>query len=580
MTRMSIETPVNELERLSRLQQLAVLDTAAEPIFDALTRIAVLVTGAPIALISLIDENRQWFKSNIGLPDVPETPRDQAFCAHAILGDELLEIVDARADPRFADNPLVTGDPHIRYYAGAPIALSDGLRMGTLCVIDRTARRLTGAQHAILQQLARAAAAALEQRILALERDAAMQSRRDIEQRLRASEAFLDRTGRLASVGGWEVDLDSGEFTFSDQTCRIHEVASGFRPTMQEALAFYPPEARLRVEAGIRKTAVDGDDWDLDLPFVTAKGRSIWVHVMGTIEYLNGKPRWLIGALQETTIRRQAMLALEVSERRFRKLFQHSVGLIFTHDLEGHVLSINPAAARSLGYSVAEVMGRNWTDFIPVSQHDLFALYLRRILAEGTDSGTVQMIARDGSVRTWQYQNILDDEGDEAHVIVHSQDVSERLGHEKQLRELSIRDPLTGCFNRRFLDELEAGMNEHDIWTCIAIDLDRFKQVNDTHGHQRGDEVLVEVGAFLNRHVRECDVVVRSGGDEFLILLKDAHESIARTIIKTIETAREKAPISFTLGYATRQPSMSLDETLAAADKQLYEQRRLARRTD
>ncbi|MEO7934849.1 MAG: diguanylate cyclase, partial [Dokdonella sp.] len=348
----------------------------------------------------------------------------------------------------------------------------------------------------------------------------------------------------------------------------------------QQALAFYPPEARLRVEAAVRKTALDGDDCDLDLPFVTAKGRSIWVRVMGTIEYLDGKPRWLIGALQETTIRRQALLALEVSERRFRKLFQHSVGLIFTHDLEGHVLSINPAAARSLGYSVAEVMGRNWTDFIPVSQHALFAHYLRRILAEGTDSGMVQMIARDGSVRTWQYQNILDDEGDEAHVIVHSQDVSERLGHEKQLRELSIRDPLTGCFNRRYLDELEAGMSDHDIWTCIAIDLDRFKQVNDTHGHQRGDEVLVEVGAFLNRHVRECDVVVRSGGDEFLILLKDAHDSIAQEIVETIEAAREEAPISFTMGYAIRQPSMSLDDALAAADKHLYEQRRVARRTD
>ena len=402
--------------------------------------------------------------------------------------------MDARADPRFADNPLVTGDRHIRYYAGAPIALSDALRMATLCVIDRTTRRLTGAQHAILQQLARAAAAALERRILALERDAAMQARHEIEQRLRANEAFLDRTGRLASVGGWEVDLASGEFTFSDQTCRIHEVTSGFRPTMQEALAFYPPEARLRIEAAVRKTAVDGDDWDLDLPFVTAKGRSIWVRVMGTIEYLDGKPRWLIGALQETTIRRQALLALEVSARRFRKLFQHSVGLIFTHDLEGHVLSINPAAARSLGYSVAEEMGRNWTDFIPVSQHASFALYLRRILVEGTGTGMLQMIARDGNVRTWQYQNILDDEGDEAHVIVHSQDVRERLGHEKQLRELSIRDPLTGCFNRRYLDELEAGMNDHDIWTCIAIDLDRFKQVNDTHGHQRGDEVLVEGG--------------------------------------------------------------------------------------
>lgn len=111
--------PSNERERLAQLHALSVLDTAAEPLFDALTRAAMALTAVPIALISLIDTQRQWFKSNLGMGDVAQTPRDLAFCAHAILSDELMEVPDALADPRFADNPLVTGEPGIRFYADA-----------------------------------------------------------------------------------------------------------------------------------------------------------------------------------------------------------------------------------------------------------------------------------------------------------------------------------------------------------------------------------------------------------------------------------------------------------------------------
>jgi len=112
--------PSNERERMARLHALSVLDTAAEPLFDALTQAAMALAVVPIALISLIDTQRQWFKSNLGMGDVEQTPRDLAFCAHAILSDELMEVPDALADPRFADNPLVTGAPGIRFYAGAP----------------------------------------------------------------------------------------------------------------------------------------------------------------------------------------------------------------------------------------------------------------------------------------------------------------------------------------------------------------------------------------------------------------------------------------------------------------------------
>ena len=156
--------PPDEAARLSALRALDVLDTPAEAEFDALVQAAATVCGTPISLVSLVDEDRQWFKANHGLAEATETPRDQAFCAHAILGDELFVVNDAAADDRFADNPLVTGAPDIRFYAGAPVRLSDGQQVGTLCVIDRRPRQLSATQREVLISLSKAVARALEGR--------------------------------------------------------------------------------------------------------------------------------------------------------------------------------------------------------------------------------------------------------------------------------------------------------------------------------------------------------------------------------------------------------------------------------
>jgi hypothetical protein len=146
--------PHNEESRLAALVQQEILDTPDEAEFDALTRLAAELCDAPIALISLVDRDRQWFKSRTGL-DVSETPRDIGFCARAILGEGILEIEDTFADRRFAENPLVTGPPGVRFYAAAPLRDHEGHAFGTLCVMDRTPRRLSDAQRSGLRALAR-----------------------------------------------------------------------------------------------------------------------------------------------------------------------------------------------------------------------------------------------------------------------------------------------------------------------------------------------------------------------------------------------------------------------------------------
>ena len=150
----------NEAACLAALDALEVLDTAPEPEFDALTRAAAMLCAAPIALISLADRGRHWLKAKVGLPDLTEVPRSIGLCSYAILCDDLLEIPDTLRDPRFADNPLVTGEPGVRFYAGVPLRLDDGLCVGTLCIIARQPRQLDETQRELLRCLAQVASRA------------------------------------------------------------------------------------------------------------------------------------------------------------------------------------------------------------------------------------------------------------------------------------------------------------------------------------------------------------------------------------------------------------------------------------
>jgi len=153
--------PANEAERLKALKEYHILDTETEQSYDDITTLAAHICGVPVAMISLVDEVRQWFKSKVGV-DQQQTSREVAFCAHAILENKPFIVRDATKDKRFADNALVTGEPHIRFYAGIPLINPEGLALGTLCVIDHQPRRLSAEQQKALQALSRQVMALLE----------------------------------------------------------------------------------------------------------------------------------------------------------------------------------------------------------------------------------------------------------------------------------------------------------------------------------------------------------------------------------------------------------------------------------
>jgi two-component system, cell cycle sensor histidine kinase and response regulator CckA len=183
---MTLPVKTNESRRLKVLWQYEILDTVPEEVFDDLTELAARICEAPIALISLVDEDRQWFKAKVGIT-VTETSRDISFCAHAIKQQELFIIPDATKDLRFASNPLVISDPKIRFYAGAPLITPDGQALGTLCVIDKVPRELRLEQQQALRVLARHVMTQLELR----------RHSKDLKEAHKAKEATKDELGKV-----------------------------------------------------------------------------------------------------------------------------------------------------------------------------------------------------------------------------------------------------------------------------------------------------------------------------------------------------------------------------------------------
>jgi signal transduction histidine kinase len=207
---MDAPLPVNETERLATLYGLNVLDSPPEKDFDDIVALAAAVCGVPMSLVSLIDTDRQWFKASVGT-DLVETSRDLSFCAHAILGRDLLVVPDARQDPRFADNPAVAREGGVRFYAGAPLVTTDGYALGTLCVVDSRPRRLDVEQLQALRALARQVTSQLELRRYAVALANTTARLQELERRkdelaalvggelrapLRLMDAYLDGLGR------------------------------------------------------------------------------------------------------------------------------------------------------------------------------------------------------------------------------------------------------------------------------------------------------------------------------------------------------------------------------------------------
>ena len=227
--------PVDEQARLAALRRYRILDTDPEPAFDDLTMLASHICGTPMALITLIDQDRQWFKSETGV-GIRQTERSIAFCTHAIQHAGIMEVPDTREDDRFRDNPMVVGAPHIRFYAGAPLITPDGHALGTLCVVDTKPRRLTEEQTRALDALRRQAEAQLELRrnLDELEAALAARDRAEAEQAALVAElrASLERVDKLSALIPY-TSMCEMNLVIPAEPSSIPKVSEGVRQLLQ-----------------------------------------------------------------------------------------------------------------------------------------------------------------------------------------------------------------------------------------------------------------------------------------------------------------------------------------------------------
>ena len=340
--------PADESNRLQALHALDILDTPPEAELDALVKAASLVCGVPISLISLVDKDRQWFKANVGLPGATETHRDLAFCAHAILQDDLMEVPDALADPRFAENGLVTGAPDIRYYAGLPLTLSNGARVGTLCVIDTVPRMLDQTQRAVLAQLGIAATKMLEN---------SQKVRKVI-----STQKHFSTLGEAAPVGIFTADAQGG-CTYTNRLWQEIYGLNGEDSLGTGWSAALHPEDRAKVFAEWGVCADLQADFKMNFRVQRKDGSTRHVHSVSRPVVENGCVVSHVGVVEDVTDLLQAQLALQHSENRFRDLVKALDVGVSIHGPDTLIQYVNASALRLLGLTEDQMLGK--TSFDP-----------------------------------------------------------------------------------------------------------------------------------------------------------------------------------------------------------------------
>lgn len=470
----------DEEQRLSLLQALDLLDTPPEPAFDLITRITANAIGTPIALVSLIDRERQWFKSRVGT-EISETPREYAFCAHCILGNGLLLVPDAARDERFFDNPLVNGATGVRFYAGIPLRSIDGLALGSLCVLDTVPRQLSANQIDLLN-------------------DAAQLASREITRR---------------------------------------EAALRVRTTTESSLAAGMAALEKQVEQRTR-----------ELSHAHAQLQTLTDHLPAMIGYLD----------------------LDLRYRFVNEAYRVAVG----------------KTSRSIvGHSLAETFGPEKAG--EIERH------VKRAARRGQRvSFEMPLTFPDGTVHYGAVTLIPDRIEDRIvgfHSIVH--DITERRTREQATRLEARRDTLTGLPNRRAVQErLPRAMALTDrrggALEVLFLDLDGFKQVNDTLGHDQGDLLLKEMARRLKAGLPQAELVARLSGDEFVVIVRnDADpvqgETLARRILADIaapmQLAGRSVQVHASLGIAVYRAGAGTRpiHLLRAADMAMYEAKRAGR---
>jgi len=375
--------PPNEAARLAALLRYAVLDTAPEPAFDDLTRLAAQIFVTPIALISLIDGTRQWFKSCTGL-DVVEVAREVSFCSHTILQLDGLVVTDATKDDRFAGNPLVTAPPAIRFYAGFALTTREGFAVGTLCVMDCKPRQFDGAQMESLRVLTGQVMTQLELRRHLDELAQNIEQRQQTEERLRTSEAFYEALVETLPQNILRKDIN-GRFTFANR-----KSCQSMGRTKEEIIGktdfdLFPPELAAKYHRDDLRVMTTRENLDTVEAHQGPHGERLFVHVIKTPLYdASGNVVGVQGIFYDVTQRKRIEEDLAYERDLLRALLDYIPDRIYFKDVNCRFMRCSKSMAVWLGLSDAkEVIGKTDFDFHPAEQAQEYYNDEQRILLRG-----------------------------------------------------------------------------------------------------------------------------------------------------------------------------------------------------
>lgn len=450
------DRPDEEIERLRALYALKILDTPPEPRFDRITRLAARLFHAPVALISLVDSQRQWFKAKHGFEPAEGARRD-AFCNHALMlpAGSVMVIEDATKDPRFARNPYVIGAENISFYAGALLTTAAGHKLGTMCILDTKPRRFLDEERALLQELGELVTEQIE---LTTERFAADEQKR-----------LLELAETVSHTGHWRWTADN-EMSCSTEACRIFGL-DPHKPEASISLRDIPgawdSDQKARLDEFVAEVIAQGSSDEFHTVISRPDGtvRQIAVTARRQLDS-DGKVEVIFGVVQDITDRHRELERINRSEEQFRFLADNMGDVITRLKLDGSSTYISPGIEGLLGYTAEEMEGNPAQAFIHAHDRaDLLATF--GLIASGQQRATLQTRAlhKDGR-EIWvesTFQAVLDGQGRSREIIAVIRDMSERRALEKSLTEARDRAEAAADAKSRFLANIS-----HEVRTPLT----------------------------------------------------------------------------------------------------------------
>ncbi|MCP1103981.1 diguanylate cyclase [Serratia nevei] len=605
--------PENEAERLSVLNSLNVLDSTSIEKLDRITRLAAKYFGVTIALVSLIDRDRQWFLSRYGL-DARETPRNISFCGHAILQHDALVVPDTAKDPRFFDNPLVIGGPKIGFYAGQQLLSLDGLPLGTLCIIDSKPQPFPQEKLADLHDFA----AVVEEYLQNIERNVYTEN---LKSDLQRTESLFEQTFSQAAVGMALVSLQGYWLRVNPRICEMLQYSERelLDRTFQDIT--HPSDLNNDLVYLEQLLRDEINTYSMEKRYFRADGSIVWAQLTVALNRLpNGKPDHFISVVVDISERKAAeadLFALqhELEERVDIRTHELSVVVeklnaeIETRVLAEHQLSAEKERLRAITDNMPALISQidanerylfansAYKIWFGLEEANLQGMTVREFMGEGVYQIAEPMIERALAGEVVSFENEL--QTAQGVKMIHTtlvpceaqglymlaMDITELKRLQHRLEYDVTHDMLTGLTNRRaFLRRLSATLptcSHQRQMALLFIDLDGFKAINDSYGHDFGDLILKTFAKLLSACAGPQHSVSRLAGDEFTVILwplteprrevSEFCEKVLTQLAGISQIGQQKVSLSASIGAAIASTSeVTAEKLLASADGAMY----------